>query len=83
MKKALICCGVLCMTLLLFCATALAADPQVTSADSTVQVEAVSKGEGVAFTVTKSGAESDKLYLIMIQEGSDATAKPKPDKDNL
>lgn len=71
------------MTLLLFCGSAFAADPQVTVTDQTVKVEAVSKGQDVAFKVTKSGAESGKLYLIMIQKGDDAAAKPVPTKDTL
>ncbi len=85
MKKLLICCGALCMTLLLFCGTALAADVQVavTNPDS-ANVEKVDKSNGdVAFKITKSGAESGQLYLIMIQEGSNAADNPKPTKDNL
>lgn len=85
MKKKLIFCGVLCLTLLLLCGTALAADAQVTPTNpEAVQVELVAKGEDVAFKVTKSsGAQDGELYLIMIQEGEDAGAKPKPTKDNL
>ena len=85
MKKRLTFCGVLCLALALFCGTALAADAQVTPTNpETVQVEKVDKGEDVAFKVTKtSGVQEGQLYLIMIQEGDDATAKPKPTKDNL
>lgn len=85
MKKSFICGGVLCMALLLSCATALAEDMKVTpTAPETVQVEQIAKGEDVAFQVTKSvGVESGQLYLIMIQEGDDANEKPKPTKDNL
>lgn len=84
MKKMLMCCGVLCLTLLLFCGTAMALDVQVTQVNAeNAQVEQIAKGDDVAFKVTKSGAEGDKLYLVMIQEGADASANPKPDKDNL
>lgn len=84
MKKMLICCGALCLTLLLFCGTALAADMQVTLTNPTsVQVEKIDKNGDVAFKITKSDAESGQLYLIMIQEGKSADESPKPTKDNL
>ena len=85
MKRRLTFCGVLSLALSLFCGTALAADAQVTPTDpNAVQVEKVEKGEDAAFKVTKtSGAQEGQLYLIMIQEGDDAGAKPKPTKDNL
>lgn len=82
------CCSTLCAALLLFCATALASDVQITVTPvdaASVQVAQVAKGENdVAFNVTKSGgAEKGQLYLIMIQEGASASEKPKPTKDNL
>ena len=88
MKKMFFCCSTLCAALLLFCATALASDVQITVTPvdaASVQVAQVAKGENdVAFNVTKSGgAEKGQLYLIMIQEGASASEKPKPTKDNL
>lgn len=73
MKKMLICCGVLCMTLLLFCGTALAAVEVQPGSDSSVTVKPDDKSQ--VFTVTKTGASDGQLYLVMIQKG-DATAKP-------
>jgi len=72
-KKMLICCGVLCMTLLLFCGTALADVKVDPGSDSSVTVKPDDKSQ--VFTVTKTGASDGQLYLVMIQKG-DATAKP-------
>ena len=72
MKKMLICFGVLCMTLLLFCGTALAAvEIKGDDASVTVTKDAAEK----VFTVKKSGVTDGQLYLVMIQKG-DASAKP-------
>lgn len=80
MKKMLICCGVLCMTFLLFCGSALAAEPTITVTNNAVTVE---KGatDGT-YTVTRSSGVSDgQLYLVLILEGSDTT--PKPTTENV
>lgn len=76
MKKMLICCGVLCMTLLLFCGTAFAAVEVQKGDDASVTVtkDAAEK----VFTVKKSDAKDGQLYLVMIQKG-DASAKPTAD----
>lgn len=80
MKKMLICCGVLCMTFLLFCGSALAADATIT-----VTNDAVSVAKGATdgtYTVTRSSGVSDgQLYLVLILEGSDTT--PKPTTENV
>ena len=70
------------MALFLFCGTALA-KVEVNAVDSAVKVAQKSANEAI-FTVTKdSGAEAGQLYLIMIQQGDDASAAPKPTKENL
>ena len=73
MKKMFICCGVLCMALLLFCGTALAA-VEVTSGDD-ASVTVAKDAEEKVFKVTKTGVTDGQLYLVMIQKG-DANAKP-------
>lgn len=92
MKKMFICCATLCLALSLFCVSALAVstladdlDIEVSSVDaSAVRVELKEGSGDPIFTVTKSsGAQSGQLYLVMIQQGTDASAKPLPTKDNL
>ena len=73
MKKMFICCGVLCMALLLFCGTALAAVEVKPGDDASVTVE--KDAEEKVFKVTKTGVTDGQLYLVMIQKG-DANAKP-------
>lgn len=77
MKKMLLCCGLLCMTLLLFCGSALAA-VDVQSTDSTVTV--TKSADEAKFTVKKEGVTDGQLYLVMVQKG-DASALP--DSENL
>lgn len=86
MKKTVLVCAVLCMALLCLCGSALAADAeiQVTPVSANVQVTQDTKNGDPVFTVTKAtGVESGQLYLVMIQEGTDAAEKPKPTKENL
>lgn len=73
MKKMFICCGVLCMALLLFCGTALAAVEVTPGDDASVTV--TKDAEEKVFQVTKTGVTDGQLYLVMIQKG-DANAKP-------
>ena len=73
MKKMFICCGVLCMALLLFCGTALAAVEVTPGDDASVTV--TKDAEEKVFKVTKTGVTDGQLYLVMIQKG-DANAKP-------
>ena len=73
MKKMFICCGVLCMALLLFCGTALAAVEVTPGDDASVTV--AKDAEEKVFKVTKTGVTDGQLYLVMIQKG-DANAKP-------
>lgn len=73
MKKMFICCGVLCMALLLFCGTALAAVEVTPGDDASVTV--MKDAEEKVFKVTKTGVTDGQLYLVMIQKG-DANAKP-------
>jgi hypothetical protein len=68
-----ICCGVLCMALLLFCGTALAAVEVTPGDDASVTV--AKDAEEKVFKVTKTGVTDGQLYLVMIQKG-DANAKP-------
>jgi len=72
-KKMFICCGVLCMALLLFCGTALAAVEVTPGDDASVTV--AKDAEEKVFKVTKTGVTDGQLYLVMIQKG-DANAKP-------
>ena len=86
MKKTVLVCAVLCMALLCLCGSALAADTeiQVTPVSANVQVTQDTKNGDPVFKVTKAtGVESGQLYLVMIQEGTDAAEKPKPTKENL
>lgn len=77
MKKMLITCGVLCMTLLLFCGTALAKTEVTDGDDASVKVTV----SGQEVTVKKdSGVTADQLYLVMIQKGA---ASEKPTEANL
>ena len=77
MKKMLICCGALCMTLLLFCGTALAKTEVTDGDDASVKVTV----SGQEVTVKKdSGVTADQLYLVMIQKGA---ASDKPTEANL
>lgn len=73
MKKMFICCGVLCMALLLFCGTAFAAVEVTPGDDASVTV--AKDAEEKVFKVTKTGVTDGQLYLVMIQKG-DASAKP-------
>jgi len=67
-KKMFICCGLLCMTLLLFCGSAFAA-VTVTKSDDTVDVTV--NDAGTEITVNKkSGVDAENLYLVMVQEGT-------------
>ena len=63
MKKMLICCGVLCMTLLLFCGTALAKTEVKPGTDSSATVTADESGQ--KFTVSKTGVTKGDLYKPM------------------
>ena len=68
----LLCCALLCMTLLLFCGSALAAvDVQNTGSNVTVTKSA----DETRFTVHKDGVTAGQFYLLMIQRG-DASALP-------
>lgn len=87
MKKMFMRCATLCFALCLFCVCALAADLEVQVSPvngSAVQVEKKAGSAEPIFTVTQSaGAQSGQLYLVMIQQGTDASAKPLPTKENL
>lgn len=73
----LITCGVLCMTLFLFCGTALAKTEVKDGDDASVKVTV----SGQEVTVKKdSGVTADQLYLVMIQKGA---ASEKPTEANL
>jgi len=78
-KKMLICCGALCMTMLLFCVSAFAA-VDVKSSDGTVTVTVNETAEkGPEITVSKkSGVDAENLYLVMVQEGTEL-----PTSENL
>lgn len=77
MKKMLICCGALCMTLLLFCGTAFAA-VKVDKTDASVDVTANDAGTEVK--VVKNDVKAEDNYLVMIQKGA---ATDKPTEKNL
>ena len=68
----LLCCALLCVTLSLFCGSAVAA-VEVQSTDSTVTV--TKNADETQFTVHKDGVTDGQFYLVMIQQG-DATALP-------
>ncbi|MBQ7680988.1 MAG: dockerin type I repeat-containing protein [Oscillibacter sp.] len=68
----LLCCALLCMTLLLFCGSAFAA-VDVQNTDSTVTV--TKSADETQFTVRKEGVTDGQFYLVMIQQG-DASALP-------
>lgn len=72
MKKMLLCCALLCVTLALFCGSAFAA-VEIQSTDSTVTV--TKNADETQFTVHKDGVTDGQFYLVMIQQG-DATALP-------
>lgn len=77
MKKMLLCCASLCVTLLLFCGGAFAA-VEIQSTDSTVTV--TKSADETKFTVRKEGVSDGQLYLVMIQRGD---ASVLPDSENL
>ena len=87
MKKMLICCATLCVTLTLFCVAAFATELQakVEPVDAkTVNVTEKQGGANRVFTVTKdSGVKAGDLYLVLIQKGAKATDKPKPTEENV
>ena len=80
-------CAALCLALGLFCVSALAADLEIKVSPvdaNAVKVEQKAGSADPIFTVTQtSGAQSGQLYLVMIQQGSDASANPLPTKENL
>ena len=84
MKKRLICCGVLCLVLVLFCGVVMADDAPVITVDdaykSSVTVTYTPKGEDAAFKVEKSGLDSgtNQLYLVLIMTGSSTTGAITP-----
>ena len=81
MKKLWMQCVMLCVALSLLCGAALAAGGQVgditTEKGTTVQKVAV--GDDTKFTITQTGAEKDRLYLVMIQKGT----SDKPTKSDI
>ena len=87
MKKMLICCATLCVTLTLFCVAALATDLKaaVEPVDAqTVNVVEKQGGADRVFTVTKdSGVKAGDLYLVLIEKGLKAGDKPKPTAEDI
>ena len=72
MKKMLLCCALLCMTLALFCGSAFAA-VEVQNTGSAVTV--TKSADETQFTIHKDGVTDGQFYLVMIQQG-DASALP-------
>ncbi len=72
MKKMLLCCALLCMTLALFCGSAFAA-VEVQNTGSAVTV--TKNADETQFTIHKDGVTDGQFYLVMIQQG-DASALP-------
>ena len=72
MKKMLLCCALLCMTLSLFCGSAFAA-VEIQNTNNTVTV--TKNADETQFTVRKEGVTDGQFYLVMIQQG-DASALP-------
>ena len=81
MKKLWMQCVMLCVALSLLCGAALAAGGQVgdITAEKGTTVQKVAVGDDTKFTITQTGAEKDRLYLVMIQKGT----SDKPTKSDI